>query len=340
MSPPKPFPVPDLDDRRFDELVAELQARLARHVPELAPLAPGDPVFALVDLFAWLTETILYRANRIPDRQRQAFLNLLQIPLRPARPASGIVSVDASGFALPLPIPPEALLKAGTTSFSTVGEVQPTPLSLRIVVKRRLDEAALAAEGISLDQLRAQYDVEPAAFRPLTLQPGRDRPSAAGTCDGALHLAICTGQAGPRGAGRARAPGSRRHPAQRRACTRDGARRRARHRPARPQAGVGARMVARAPRMRRRRCGTSRSKSSPTVRRGAQDRRRSPSPAARRGDACARRAPSTLSSLASATRRPSRPPTSARTSSCSGCACPARRSPTSRSATSASTRSK
>ena len=105
MSPPKPFPVPDLDDRRFDELVAELQARLARHVPELAPLAPGDPVFALVDLFAWLTETILYRANRIPDRQRQAFLNLLQIPLRPARPASGIVSVDASGFALPLPIP-------------------------------------------------------------------------------------------------------------------------------------------------------------------------------------------------------------------------------------------
>ena len=44
MSPPKPFPVPDLDDRRFDELVAELQARLARHVPELAPLAPGAPL--------------------------------------------------------------------------------------------------------------------------------------------------------------------------------------------------------------------------------------------------------------------------------------------------------
>lgn len=197
MSPPKPFPVPDLDDRRFDELVAELQARLARHVPELAPLAPGDPVFALVDLFAWLTETILYRANRIPDRQRLAFLNLLQIPLRPARPAGGIVSIDSTAHALPLPIPPEALLKAGTTSFSTIGEVQPTPLTLRIVVKRRLDEAALAAEGISLDQLRAQYGVEPAAFRPLTLHPGRDRPSAAGTCDGALHLGICLARPAP-----------------------------------------------------------------------------------------------------------------------------------------------
>ena len=82
-----PLPLPDLDDRRFDDLVAELQQRLQRQVPELTALAPGDPAFALVDLFAWLTETILYRANRIPDRQRLAFLNLLALPLRPARPA-------------------------------------------------------------------------------------------------------------------------------------------------------------------------------------------------------------------------------------------------------------
>ncbi|NMG75809.1 putative baseplate assembly protein [Aromatoleum diolicum] len=185
------FPVPDLDDRRFDDLVTELQARLARHVPEMAPLAPGDPVHALVDLFAWLTETIIYRANQIPDRQRLAFLNLLQIPLRPARPAAGIVSIDASGRALPPLIAAESLLKAGTTSFSTVGEIQPTPLALRVVVKRTLDEAALAAEGISLDQLRAQYGVEPAAFRPVTLVPGHDALSAAGTRDGAFHLAVC-----------------------------------------------------------------------------------------------------------------------------------------------------
>jgi hypothetical protein len=185
------FPVPDLDDRRFDELVAELQARLARHVPEMAPLSPGDPVHALVDLFAWLTETVIYRANQIPDRQRLAFLNLLQIPLRPARPAGGIVSIDATGRALPPLIATESLLKAGTTSFSTVGEVQPTPLALRIVVKRTLDEAALAAEGISLAQLRAQYGVEPAAFRPVTLVPGHDALTAAGTRDGAFHLAVC-----------------------------------------------------------------------------------------------------------------------------------------------------
>ncbi|MCV2218472.1 putative baseplate assembly protein [Thauera sp. Sel9] len=187
---PTHFPVPDLDDRRFDELVAELQARLARHVPEMAPLAPGDPIYALVDLFAWLTETIIYRANQIPDRQRRAFLNLLQIPLRPARPAAGIVCIDATSRALPPLLAAESLLKAGTTSFSTVGEVQPTPLALHVLVKRTLDDAALAAEGISLEQLRTQYGVEPAAFRPVSLLPGRDALSTAGTRDGAFHLAI------------------------------------------------------------------------------------------------------------------------------------------------------
>lgn len=192
--PPTPFPTPDLDDRRFDDLVTELQARLARHVPEMAPLAPGDPVHALVDLFAWLTETIIYRANQIPDRQRAAFLNLLQIPLRPARPAAGIVSIDARTRALPPLVAGESLLRAGAVSFSTVGEVQPTPLALHIVVKRTLDEAALAAEGISLAQLHAQYGIEPgmqpAAFRPVTLVPGRDGLEAADTRDGAFHLAV------------------------------------------------------------------------------------------------------------------------------------------------------
>ena len=66
-------------------------------------IAPGDPVHSLIDLFAWYTETILYRANLIPERQRRVFLNLLQIPVRPARPARGVVCVDAG--ALPEVVP-------------------------------------------------------------------------------------------------------------------------------------------------------------------------------------------------------------------------------------------
>ncbi len=186
-----PLPIPDLDDRRFDDLVAELLQRLHRHVPDLTQLSPGDPAYALVDLFAWLTETVIYRANRIPDRQRLAFLNLLQIPLRPARPARGVVCLDPlPGPTLPALVHAETPLQAGRLTFTTDGEVQPLPLELRLLVKHAMDGAALAAEGISLTQLREQYGVEPAAFRPLSLLPGDDPISTVGSLDGALYLAF------------------------------------------------------------------------------------------------------------------------------------------------------
>jgi hypothetical protein len=186
--------VPDLDDRRFDDLVAELEARLRRQLPELTQLAPGDPLHALVDLFAWLGETVIYRANRIPERQRLAFLDLLRIPRRPARPATGLVCLDAvpgDAVALPPPLPPESALRAGEVTFTTRGELQATPLELSVLVKRALDPAALEADGITLEQLRDQYGgLEPAAFRPTVLAPGRDRVTTAGTVDGALYLAL------------------------------------------------------------------------------------------------------------------------------------------------------
>lgn len=187
-----PLPIPDLDDRRFDDLSAELQARLLRQLPELTQLAPGDPVHAFVDLFAWLTETVIYRANRIPERQQRAFLNLLQIPLRPARPARGIVCIDAVSNDTQLSplLRSETTLKAGQVTFSSVGELQATPLELRLLVKATLDISLLTAEGISLQQLRDQYGVEPSAFRPLSLTPGRDPITTVGTADGALYLAL------------------------------------------------------------------------------------------------------------------------------------------------------
>lgn len=191
-----PLPIPDLDDRRFDDLSTELQVRLLRQLPELTQIAPGDPVHAFVDLFAWLAETVIYRANRIPERQRRAFLNLLQIPLRPARPARGIVYIDASGGEAQLPplLRSETTLNAGQITFSTVGELQATPLELQLLVKHKLDASALAAEGISLEQLYSQYGGqsggEPIAFRPMTLVPGQDTITTVGTADGYLYLAL------------------------------------------------------------------------------------------------------------------------------------------------------
>lgn len=188
-----PLPLPDLDDRRFDDLVAEARARLQSHLPELTQIAPGDPVHALVDLFAWMTETVIYRANLIPERQRLAFLNLLQLPLRPAVPARGLVAIDSPRRSdLPAVLAAESLLRAGDVRFTTVGELQPAPLALAVVIKRELDAAALAAAGVTKKQLISLYGANPLAFQPTTLVPGRDPLSLDGSLDQAFYLALAT----------------------------------------------------------------------------------------------------------------------------------------------------
>jgi predicted phage baseplate assembly protein len=88
------FRLPRLDDRAYDDLVSELVARIPAHTPEWTNPRPGDPGRTLIELFAWLGDALLYRANLIPERQRLAFLRLLGMPLQPARPARGIVTLS------------------------------------------------------------------------------------------------------------------------------------------------------------------------------------------------------------------------------------------------------
>jgi predicted phage baseplate assembly protein len=88
-----PIRPPALDDRSYDDLVAELVARIPAHTPEWTHPRAGDPGRTLIELFAWLGDTILYRANLVPERQRLAFLRLLGMPLTPARPARGLVAI-------------------------------------------------------------------------------------------------------------------------------------------------------------------------------------------------------------------------------------------------------
>ena len=88
-----PILPPRLDDRGFDDLLEDLLARIPAHTPEWTNPRLGDPGRTLLELFAWLGDALLYRVNLIPERQRLVFLKLLGQGLRPARPATGIVSL-------------------------------------------------------------------------------------------------------------------------------------------------------------------------------------------------------------------------------------------------------
>jgi hypothetical protein len=72
-----PIPLPNLDDLTYAELVDEARAMIPVHAPRWTDHNPSDPGIALIELSAWLTEMVLYRTNRIPDKTTWAFLRLL-----------------------------------------------------------------------------------------------------------------------------------------------------------------------------------------------------------------------------------------------------------------------
>jgi hypothetical protein len=75
-----PLQLPDLDDRRYNDLVAEALARIPTDAPDWTNHNPSDPGVTLIELFAYLTDMLLYRLNRVTDDNTRKFLKLLNAP--------------------------------------------------------------------------------------------------------------------------------------------------------------------------------------------------------------------------------------------------------------------
>jgi predicted phage baseplate assembly protein len=71
-----PLELPNLDDRDFEALLQSANT-------DWNDLTPGDPGVVLLEAFAYLTEQLLYRLNRLPDKAYVAFLRLLGVTLNP-----------------------------------------------------------------------------------------------------------------------------------------------------------------------------------------------------------------------------------------------------------------
>lgn len=84
-----PLTLPQLDDRRYADLVEEARTLIPTYAPEWTNHNESDPGITLVEMFAFLTEMLLYRLNRVTDENLTTFLRLLngpdwspQLPLR------------------------------------------------------------------------------------------------------------------------------------------------------------------------------------------------------------------------------------------------------------------
>ncbi len=100
---------PELDDRKFQDLVDECKRLIPRYCPEWTDHNVSDPGVTLIELFAWMTEILLYRLNKVTDRNYVKFLDLIGVRPLPAQPAQADIS-----FWLSAPQPEPVLIPRGT----------------------------------------------------------------------------------------------------------------------------------------------------------------------------------------------------------------------------------
>ena len=68
--------MPKLDDAAYGDIADTLRARVALHAPERTDNNESDPGIALLELFAFVTESLLYRQNLLPERGRSSAARL------------------------------------------------------------------------------------------------------------------------------------------------------------------------------------------------------------------------------------------------------------------------
>jgi predicted phage baseplate assembly protein len=86
------LPAPNLDDRTFQSLVDDARRLVHRRCPEWSDHNISDPGITLIEALAMMVDQLIYRLNRVPDRNYIKFLELLGLELRAPGAAQGEVT--------------------------------------------------------------------------------------------------------------------------------------------------------------------------------------------------------------------------------------------------------
>lgn len=135
-----PLPTPNLDDRRFQDLVDDAKRLIQQRCPEWTDHNVSDPGVTLIEAFAQMVDQLIYRLNRVPDRHYVKFLDLLGVQMFPPTAANG-----SATFWLAAPQPTLVVVRAETevatprtdieepVVFGTTQELRIVPCELRRV---------------------------------------------------------------------------------------------------------------------------------------------------------------------------------------------------------------
>jgi predicted phage baseplate assembly protein len=123
------FPTPLLDDRDFQSLVNEARGRVAVQCPEWTEHNLSDPGITLIETFAWMTEMLVYRLNRLPESLHEELLKLVGIELAPPMPATAQLRFTLAG---PPPLTAPVTIAAHDTEVTTATTNGGAPVVFRV----------------------------------------------------------------------------------------------------------------------------------------------------------------------------------------------------------------
>ncbi|NLG22763.1 MAG: putative baseplate assembly protein [Actinomycetales bacterium] len=141
------LPAPDLDDRRFQQLVDDAKRLVQQRCPDWTDHNVSDPGVTLIEAFAQMVDQLIYRLNRVPDRNYVKFLEMIGVELRSSAAARGAVT-----FWLSAPQPQTVLVRAGSEVatprtdlqdplvFTTLKDLHVVPCSFAHAAVRPLDK--------------------------------------------------------------------------------------------------------------------------------------------------------------------------------------------------------
>jgi hypothetical protein len=191
-----PLTLPNLDNRRYQDLRDEALSRIPVYTPEWTNFNKSDPGVTLVELFAFLTENLLYRCNQIPDRNRKKFLSLLNVPLQPATSAQGLITIaNVKGPMQTVTLSPGVEVRSGQVPFLTTRGIDVLPIEGRLYFKQKIDVPSQAVVDY-YQQLYASFRGTPQDPPPNLYQvsgfplPGGSPVQLNHTVDGVLWLAL------------------------------------------------------------------------------------------------------------------------------------------------------
>ncbi|HLT36124.1 MAG TPA: putative baseplate assembly protein, partial [Enhygromyxa sp.] len=153
------LPSPILDDRSYAQLRDDLLRRIPVYNPQWTDHNASDPGITLIELFAYLGETLLFRFNQIPEATKLEFLRLLQIARRPPSPARGLLRMrPKTEVAAGTLVDPGAVAQAGAVAFETQLEVAVLPVEAIATCKSRVDPPDADAEPERFGELQRVID--------------------------------------------------------------------------------------------------------------------------------------------------------------------------------------